>query len=357
MVGTAGLMFAACGGDRDATRASPTTGELVVPTTKPETLIIRTWGDPWQSTYTSGPVAAFTEKTEIPVQFDLTDYNEIQAKVQQAVAAGQRPSVDVVLTTESQAFAAGAQGISVPLDRRIVTNFDLLASVGRPADGGTSYVNPTSYTQPVVYAADRVQLPSDMSWNELWDPRYRGRLFVTDTAQSLLLPVAKMLGLDPTTDDLTPVWERIAELQPNIAGAGDEEEFISGVQRGEFDLGITLGAVATEVEGLAWVVPQEGIVMSFESLYVPANLPDDVTYWAQVFVNEVLQPESLTTIAAGINEGPTNPAATVPEFMMGDPAFPFSEEEIAKYALLLDPEVYARNVDEWEAAYTAAIKG
>lgn len=362
LVGTAGFALAACGGNNggngaQGTSSASASGAVQVPSTKPNTITVRTWGDPWQATYTKGPAQAFTQKTGIDVQFDLSDYLAIQSKVRQSLAAGQQPPVDVVLTIESSAYAAGAQGIAVPLDPAIVTNFQALTSAGRPTGGSTFYVNSSSYSQPIVYATDRVTMPTSISWEELWNPKYTGRLFVTSTPQSLLLPTAKLLGLDIATDDLTPVWDKIAQLQPNIAATGDEEEFISGIQRGEFDLGITLAAVAVDVKGVKWIVPTEGMAVSFESLFVPKGLPDDVTYWAQVFVNEALSDQAQSSLAAGVFEGPTNPDATLPSFMNGDPAFPVTQEEIQKYALLVDPALFARNQDQWQAAYTAAISG
>lgn len=361
IAGTAGLALAACsskgGGGAPGTPSASVGGGVQVPSTKPSTITVRTWGDPWQATYTKGPAQAFTQKTGIGVQFDLSDYLAIQSKVRQSLAAGQRPPVDVVLTDVSSAIAASAQGISVALDPRIMTNFQTLSSVGRPTGGSTAYVNPTSYSQPIVYATDRVTLPASISWEELWNPKYKGRLFVTSTPESLMLPTAKLLGIDVATDDLTPVWNKIAELKPNIAATGDEEEFISGIQRGQFDLGITLAAVAVDVKGLKWIVPSEGIVVSFESFFVPRGLPDDVTYWAQVFVNEALSARAQSILAAGLNEVPTNPRATLPSLMRGDPAFPFTENEIQKYAIVEDAELFARNQDQWQAAYTAAISG
>jgi putative spermidine/putrescine transport system substrate-binding protein len=348
------LLAAACGGD-EAVTTEPAGGDLVEPATKPDRLIVRTWGDPWQSTYAEGPAATFTAKTGIPVEFDVTDYNEIQAKVQQAVSAGQRPPVDVVLSIESNSFRAAAQGISAPLDTRLLTNLNQLSSVAMPA-GVTNYVNVSTYSQPIVYDPSRVDLPMDTSWEEIFDGKYEGRVFVTSTPDSLLFPVAEMLGLDVATDDLTPAFDKIAELAPNIVATGDEEEFIAGIESGEFDLGITLVATALEIGGLAWVVPREGITVQLETLWVPAGLPDDVTYWATVFVNEVLSAENQSKIAEFIGEVPVNLNASIPDFMIGDPAFPFTEEDLDKYALVVSAEVVARNKDAWQAAYSAAIQ-
>ena len=73
------------------------------PATKPERLVVRTWGGPWRTTYADSVAASFTAKTGIPVEFDVTDFNEVQVKIAQSVGAGTRPPVDVVLTIESMA--------------------------------------------------------------------------------------------------------------------------------------------------------------------------------------------------------------------------------------------------------------
>ncbi len=340
-----------------AALASPLAAEAPAgePAAKPERLIVRTWGGPWRTAYGDGVAANFTARTGIPVEFDVTDFNEIQVKIAQAVAAGQRPPVDVVLTIESMAYTAQVQGLSIPIDPHAIASADQLGPVAIP-EGATNYVNVSTYSQPIVYDPARVTLPEDVSWEEIFDPRYEGQLFVTNTYNSLLFPVARMLGLDILTDDLTPAFEKIATLQGNIAAAGDEEEFIAGIEAGEVSLGITLAATALEVEGLEWVVPREGAVVSSESLYVAAGLPEDVAYWAQVFVAEALTAESQAQIAAGIGESPVNVQAALPAFMQGDPAFPVTEADIEAYGIVVPVDFDARNRDQWQAAYTAAIQ-
>lgn len=325
------------------------------PATKPERLVVRTWGGPWRTTYGESAAASFTAKTGIPVEFDVTDFNELQVKIAQSVSAGSRPPVDLVLTIESMAYAAQVQGLSVPLDPFMIEARDELSSLAMPS-GATNYVNVAAYSQPIVYDPKAVTLAAGISWDELLDPKYEGKLFVTNTFPSLLFPFAKTLGLDPAKDDLAPVFDKIAKLKANIAASGDEEEFIAGIGAGEFSLGITLVGTAMEVEGLAWVVPKEGSVVSTEAMYVPVGLPEDVTYWAQVFMSEVLTAENQSKIAAGIAETPVNLKAAVPDFMKGDPAFPVTEEDLAKYAIVVPVEVEARNKDRWQAAYSASIQ-
>lgn len=325
------------------------------PATKPDRLVVRTWGGPWRSTYEEGAAASFTEKTGIPVEFDTTDFNEIQVKIGQAASAGRRPPVDAVLTIEAMAYAAQVQGVSVPLDPHLIESRDELSSVAIP-EGATNYVNVSTYSQPIIYDPAQVTLSGSISWKEIFDEKYAGKLFVTNTYSSLLYPVAKMLDLDFRTDDLTPAFEMIATLKNNIGAAGDEEEFIAGMEAGEISIGVTLAATALELGGLNWIVPEEGALVSSESFYVPAGLPDDVSYWAQLFISETLTAANQARLAAGIGEAPVNLTAAIPDFMQGDPAFPITEADIAEYGIVVPVEIEARNRDRWQAAYTAAIQ-
>ncbi len=330
-------------------------GAVAEPDQKPDRLIVRTWGGGWKDAYLNGAAASFTAKTGIPVEIDVTSFLEIQSKIQQSVSANQRPPVDVVLTIGPLAYTAQAQGISIPLDAHILTNLDQLSSIGQP-EGVTNYVNVSTYSQPIIYNPELVDMPETVSWEEIFKSEYAGKLFVTNTYSSLMYPVAKMMGLDVASDDLTPVFDKIAELKDNISAAGDEEEFVAGIEAGEVTIGITLAATALEVGGLEWVVPEEGALVGTESFYVPVGLPDDVSYWAQVFINETIDAQNQGALAAAIGESPVNVNATIPDFMVGDPAFPVTNEDIEKYGIVIPVDLDARNRDRWQAAYSAAIQ-
>jgi hypothetical protein len=81
-----------------------------------------------------------------------------------------------------------------------------------------------------------------------------------------------------------------------------------------------------------------------------------VSYWAQVFINETIDAQNQGALAAAIGESPVNVNATIPDFMVGDPAFPVSNEDIEKYGIVIPVDLDARNRDRWQAAYSAAIQ-
>ena len=96
----------------------------------------------------------------------------------------------------SIAFTAQAQGIAADLDSHLLSNLGELSAIAVP-EGATGYVNVSTYSQPIIYDPEQVTLPDNISWEELFDSKYAGKLFVTDTFPSLLYPVAKMLSRSP----------------------------------------------------------------------------------------------------------------------------------------------------------------
>jgi len=355
-------LLASCGGDELAGGGTTETdnGELRVPETKPEKLIVRSWADPFSTAIGESAGQAFTKETGIDVEFDLTDIGEIHTKVQQSIQAGNRPPVDIVYTVGVLAVLGSVQGLAAPLDKRIVTNIDHLTVSGRPLRSPADYVNIYAYTFPIIYAPDRVQLPKEFSWNDLYDPQFRGRIHADYVYSGAIYPLAKILNVDIESDDLTPVWEKLEELRPNIGSVGADTEFIEAMKAGEVDLGYTLVANALALEdagvNVEWIAPEEGVTLTVDSMYVARLLPEDVTYWAQVFINKVLDAQKQTDLTAALGVIPTNENAEPADFMKKQPeVFPFTDEEINKYALVEPLDVAARNNDEWQAKYNAAV--
>jgi spermidine/putrescine-binding protein len=356
-----GLAIGACGDDDDsgASTSSSDSGKPSVPKTKPDKIVVRAWGDPYSTNIEKYAGKAFTAETGIKVEYDLSDAGEIQAKVKRAIAAGRRPPVDVVYTIATQAYTADVQKLLAPLDPEIVTNFAMMTAPGKPVNGST-YVNLYSYSMPMIFNPDRTEWAEGASWAELADPKYKGGLCAGIGFQAMLYPYAKMLGLDLATDDLQPVWDQIAKVQPNVSVVGDDTVFIETMKSGDSFIGSALVGDALAIRDggtpVKWLVPKEGAGLLADSMYVCAGLPDDVTYWSQVFINYVIDAKIQTQWCEKIGAVPTNKDAKPAEFMLGDPAFPFTDEEIEKYAIVEPVALAAEKFDEWNTEYTAVIK-
>jgi hypothetical protein len=53
---------------------------------------------------------------------------------------------------------------------------------------------------------------------------------------------------------------------------------------------------------------------------------------------------------------PVNLNTKLPEYMVGDPAFPFTTEEVEKYAIVVPTDVLAENNSEWQTQFDQALK-
>jgi putative spermidine/putrescine transport system substrate-binding protein len=359
-VAAGSALLAACGGNGGGSAAKTVSQASKAPAGKPDQIVVRTWGSPWSDGLKKTVADAFTKDTGIQVKFDLTDFGPVQAKVQQALRAGRRPPVDIVHTVGFFAERARVQNLTASLDPEIVTHRSQLLPVGLPPDRGTSYVNLYSYTFPVIYVANRISPPAAMSWNDLFDPRYKGSFFAASTFEVLAFPFAKILGVDPAKQPMDKVWERLRQLRPNLAGFGQDSDFVTAMKSGQAKWGafIVGNAFALRDAGLKvkWLVPKEGSTLSVDSMYVARGLPAEVTYWAQKFVNSVLEPRNLTRFTAVEGVVPTNKLSKPAKSLRGDPAFPFSPQEIQEFAIPLPLDATARNQDTWQAAYASALQ-
>ncbi len=349
------LLIAACGGESDESVES----DGAVPE-KPSKIIMRSWGEPYSTSIEKFVASAFTATTGIAVEFDLTDFMEMRVKVEEAFKAGTRPPVDVLYTTTSEAYVASQQGYAMSLDPASMSNYASLTAAGLADDGSTNWVNIYTYTLPLLYRKDLVTFPEKFKWDELWDPKYKGKIGINLDPNVLVWSLSKVFGLDPATDDLTKVWDRCRELKSNIKAIyTSDTEMITMLNAGEIEIAFSLPGNVLAIEndhgGLA--VPEEGVMLASDAVYIPAGTPENVKYWAQVFINELISPSAQTEFNKVIGAVPTSSEATASDYMKGQPAYPFTDEEISKYAIPVQNAVYAKFKDDWIEKFTVAFQG
>lgn len=349
------LLIAACGGKSDE---SVDTGGAEPE--KPSKIIMRSWGEPYSTSIEKFAGAAFTAATGINVEFDLTDFLEMRVKVEEAVKAGTRPPVDIVYTTTSEAFVASQQGYAMSLDPTLMSNYAKLTAAGLADDGTTNWVNIYTYTLPLLYRKDLVTFPETFKWDEIWDPKYKGKIGINLDPNVLVWSLSKVLGLNPATDDLTKVWDRCRELKSNIKAIyTSDTEMITMLNSGEIEIAFSLPGNVLSIENGngALAVPEEGVMLASDGLYIPKGTPENVKYWAQVFINELIGANAQTEFNKAIGAVPVSSEAATSDYMHGQPAYPFTDEEIAKYGIPVQNAVYAKFKDDWIEKFTIALQG
>jgi spermidine/putrescine-binding protein len=217
---------------------------------------------------------------------------------------------------------------------------------------------------PVIVRTDKVDPKSITSWNDLFDPKYKGAIEWDSQYASTAFAVAKTLGITPQENSaasMDPVWAKIATAKPNIAILGDDAASVKALTSGEVDISIhgVFDKIEAEKAGapVANVIPKEGALILGDSVYIHKGIPPESAYYAQVFINECLSAPQQTKIADTLGVIPVNPNATLPAYMKKEPrVFPATEAEIKASAILAPIPAMARNQDAWQAAFDKAVK-
>lgn len=362
VAGGLSLYLFGCGGSDGDSSAAQTVASATEPSTKPDQLIVRNWGDPWSTTWQASAGKAFEADTGIKVVWDTTDGQVIQSKIQTAIRADSRPPVDAVVNIETLSYLSSVQGLSIAMNPDLIPNIASLNNSTAHPDGldDWAYMGLYTYLHPIVYNSDEMDAPQ--SWEDLFSPDLRDKIQMTSAYTAVMYPFAKMLGLTPGEDDMQPVWDKIAELRPNIAGQGDSTDFVKGAVSGDYWCGFQLaGDAAAAVEQgvpIKAAVPKEGAVLDRDCYYVLKNLPEDTTYYAQVFCNYMVSKEAQTAIMSKNKVVPVNLDVELSQEMKSDPrVYPFTEEEVSAVGIIPSPSVAAKHDADWQAQYDRAVKG
>ena len=137
-------------------------------------------------------------------------------------------------------------------------------------------------------------------------------------------------------------WSFFEKLKANEPLLGEDPDFTAWFQNGEIDVACTIisNARAAKQNGVpvSWTVPKEGAKLDTDGLWIPKGLPENELYWAKNYIETALSAESLQTWCNGLGLPPVRPGLEPPEDLVGDPAYPTTEEDLAP----TDPRAYSR---------------
>ncbi len=363
-VAAAMFLIACGGGSDDETAQADQTVSSTEPETKPDKITIRSWGDPYRAFWRDTAGKKFTEDTGVKVEWDTTDTGELLTRIRAADDAGQRPPVDAVMGEGVLSYLALAQGLTVELDPEVAPNLNelnpALAQVGLDTPEW-SMLGMWAFSAPINYRTDKVKDPSALeSWEGLWGPQFKNSIMLPTTYQAFTFTTARLLGIDPATDDMGPVWDKIAELKPNLVGVGGDTEVVSGLISG--DVGATVAlpangdAAAKEGAPIDFAVPKEGMFVDRDFYWLVKGAPPEVEYYTKLFANYMADVGNQTTMAKELGVIPTHPDAKLPQYMVDNPTvYPVSKEDVEKN-VLVPLQLAAEKQDEWQAAYDQAVK-
>ena len=328
---------------------------------KPSELIVRAWGGVWVESLAKGVSDPFSEATGIAVRHDLTEDNEIRPKIWAAVDQGRTPPIHINWDTSTNATKSALREVTEDLSD--LPNLDGLLPLARPVGfDGFPLVNTYAYAYVLAYREEAFPDGPPTSWQVMVDPRFKGRVAIYDDGIGFH-PAAQIAGggsFEDIPGNMEPAWDFFRKLKANEPLLGEDPDFTNWFQNGEIDVACTIisNARAARQNGIAvsWAIPEEGCKLDTDGLWIPKGLAENELYWAKQYIDFALSEEAQQVWCNALGLPPVHPAVTPPEDLVGDPSYPTSEADLARFIQVPTP-VLVEHESDWFQIVNEIMQG
>ncbi|WP_107897553.1 ABC transporter substrate-binding protein, partial [Lysinibacillus mangiferihumi] len=224
----------------------------------------------------------------------------------------------------------------LPLDKTKIPNFKNIDPyfLDLPFDDNNKYSVPYFWgTVGIVYNPDLVGDLDFSSWQDLWDPSLKRKVFLVDGAREVIGMGLNSLGhsLNSLDDqELRQATDKLITLAPNVkAIIGDEITPL--MINNEAAIALTWSGQAADMlsenEDLDFAVPEEGSNLWFDNMVIPKTSKN--IDGAHAFINFMLDAESGAQNADYVGYSTPNTAAMslMDKEVIADERFYPSEEQ------------------------------
>jgi putative spermidine/putrescine transport system substrate-binding protein len=200
------------------------------------------------------------------------------------------PQIDVWMMADSGAVIAQKEGLTQPLDPKVVTNLDNLIDKARPA--GDPYAEFLFTSTVLAYNKDKIKTPPT-SWQDLWNPAYKGKVMLPDIngccGNLFLLEMARANG--GSIDDVDPGFKKIETLKPNVLTFWtSHDQAASLLTSGQAWIGVwssdRAGTQALQGAPVGLAFPKEGVTLLGNAIGVTKGSKN--AKLAQTYINFAL---------------------------------------------------------------------
>lgn len=322
-------------------------------------VVLASYGGTYEQFARNLIIPAFEKATGIKVKLvvgtALSNYSKV-------VASRNNPEIDVYWSNELTHAAGKQQGLYEKLDPRVVTNLVDVYKSSLDADGiGVgSHVQVTGFQ----YNAQKFKeagLPPPSSWNDLGDPRLKGKValynFSVAFSQDLVVILTKVAG--GTEKDIRPGIDRLKALKNsgNLAMfATSPAELDNMLIQGQAWITVNGGPRAYILKDrgapIDFAVPKEGGGYFTNYFDVVKNAPHPKA--AQLLVNYLISPEAQLIIAKDVVAAPVNRKVAIPENLKD--RIPIGEEQLSKL-IRIDRAEMNKQLDNWAEMWNREVEG
>jgi len=237
----------------------------------------------------------FEKETGIHVIYETFDSNEaMMTKIQQGGTA-----YDIAVPSEYMIEKMKEENLLIPLDKSKIPNLKNIDPyfLDLPFDDDNKYSVPYFWgTVGIVYNPNLVGDLDFSSWDDLWDPSLKRKVFLVDGAREVIGMGLNSLGYSLNSLDnheLRKATDKLITLAPNVkAIIGDEITPL--MINNEATVALTWSGQAADMmsenEELDFAVPEEGSNLWFDNMVVPKTSKN--IEGAHKFINFMLKAES-----------------------------------------------------------------
>lgn len=253
-------------------------------------------------------VPEFEQETGVSVKYieDVNDNNEFFGKMQPLLEKGEAGGRDIFVVTDWMAGKMYDLGYLQNFDRPAV---DFAFANLKPALQSPSFDPGRDFSLPWQSGMTGLIVNTDLapdvtSIDDLFDPKYRGKVEMLTEMRDTVPLVMKADGIDPeqaTADDWLATIERIGEA----ADSGQIRRFTGNEYTRDLAnedavavIGWSGDAVQLQADNpnIEFVMPDEGCMLWSDNMVIPVGAPNPTAAYA--WMNYVYEPENQAQIAA-----------------------------------------------------------
>ena len=268
-------------------------------------LVIATFGGSFAEDTRSCHIEAFEKATGAEGIVTLGSSVDTAAKIR---ATAGSPEIDVAYMDISIAKQIKNEGLLETVDFASLSNYGAVANQAFDADG--QYVNFMTAATVIAYNPNEIATPPQ-SWNDLFDPKYSGRMALGDitgtSGMHFLIAVNRMNGGDFESQDAG--FAAIDAMMPGVVMLYTQaDQLVQLFERGEIVIAPwypdRIGSAADKGVPVAVAYPREGAVGIQPTVSVPKGSKNKDL--AMAYIDVLLSAEGQKCFAEKKYAGPVN---------------------------------------------------
>lgn len=219
----------------------------------------------------------FEKETGIAVRYSTYDSNEAMFAKLKLVKKG---GYDVAFPSTYFVERMRKQGMIQRLDKTKIKNLVHIDPrlLNQPYDPGNAYSVPYTWGASAIGVNRRFVDPSTItSWNDLWNPRFKGKVLLMDDVREVFAMALRSMGYSGNTKDpeqIKKAYEKLLKLKPSVKVFNSDspaQPFLNN----EVIIGQIWGGAVyqanQEFPDLVLVYPKEGAVFWVDNMVIPSS--------------------------------------------------------------------------------------